>query len=169
MKKEVIRKIIIENTEFIGEIDLFKRNIEIDGKANYIICGIRRCGKSFLQYQQINKLLKQHISEYIYINFEDERFVELLRRYRQDIYYYKRKYEVDFYLPEDQLLIQVSYSIDSIETKEREINALSAAMKELHISQALILTYDEEDSIENEGTKIEVMPVWKWLLKGEKA
>ena len=416
MEKEILKKIVIENIELIKEIDLFRRNINIDNKANYIICGIRRCGKSFLQYQQIKSILKQNINEVIYINFEDERFVEfstsdfdkivecafeiyhkkpifffdeiqniehwekfarrladqayqifitgsnakmlgkevattlggryfikdvfplsfseflnfrkvkleknfslsrqrfdlkkhfefymhfggfpemlkyqnpreyltsifmkvfygdlvtrnhiqneqilkllikkiaesvnnetsinriknlikstgikignntvtdylnylfdaylifpllnytsgfteretkkkyyfidqgilnlfltdqdtkllenivfieLLRRYGQDIFYYKRKYEVDFYLPEEQMLIQVSYSIDNIETKEREIKALNAAMKELNISHALILTHDEEEIIENEGKKIKVIPVWKWLLKDE--
>ena len=31
--------------------------------------------------------------------------------------------------------------------------------------KALIITYDEEETIEKNGVTIEVTPVWKWLLK----
>jgi uncharacterized protein len=414
MKKEILKKIIVENIEFIQNISIIERDIKIDYNANYVFCGIRRCGKSFLQFQQINKILKQQTkSEFIYINFEDERFVEfkssdfdfilecafelyetkpilffdeiqniehwekfarrladqkykvyvtgsnakmlskeiattlggrylikevfplsfseflnfnkvkhgknveltkqrfkikkqfesymqfggfpellkyqnqreylssiymkvfygdliarnhiqneqvlkllikkmaesvnnetsinriknlikstgvkignntitdylnylfdaylifpllnhtsgfrereskkkyyfidqgilnlfitdqntklfeniiflhLYKKYKDKLFYFKRKYEVDFYIPDEKLLIQASYSISDIETKKRELNSLKAAMKELNINNATILTYDETDQLTDGNYNFEVIPLWFWLL-----
>ena len=62
-------------------------------------------------------------------------------------YFPKRKTEVDFYIPKEELLIQVSYSINDKETAKREIKALSSAIKELNITESYIITYDEESEI----------------------
>lgn len=39
-----------------------------------------------------------------------------------------------------------------------------AINKAFPIKKALIITYDEEETIESNGLEISVMPVWKWLL-----
>ena len=92
-------------------------------------------------------------------------FLHLFQRYKDKIYYFKRKTEVDFFIPNEQMLVQVSYSLSDIEIKQRELSALSAAMKELNIKQAAIITYDEESRIETENRTIRVIPIWKWLLQ----
>jgi uncharacterized protein len=61
-------------------------------------------------------------------------------------------------------LIQVSYSISQEETEDREVVALKKAMKELNLSKALILTYDEKKEIITDQGVIEVLPTWHWLL-----
>ncbi|MBI1836959.1 MAG: ATP-binding protein [Flavobacteriia bacterium] len=87
-----------------------------------------------------------------------------LRRKGLKSYFLKRKTEVDFYVPDEELLIQVSYSINDKETAKREIKALSSAMKELNIAEGYIITYDEESEIIiSEGT-IHVIPAWQWIL-----
>ncbi len=96
-------------------------------------------------------------------------FLHLLKL-DKEIYYYKTKnnLEVDFLLKEKQKiksLIQVCLTLKDFKTKDREINALVKAMQELKLEQGLILTQDEEEMIEVEGKKIEVMPVYKWLLE----
>jgi predicted AAA+ superfamily ATPase len=91
-------------------------------------------------------------------------FVELSRRYSEQIFYFKRKLEVDFYLPSEKLLIQVSYSIHDEETRKREVKALTKAMDELHIQSGTIITYDTEDLIQLNNKIINVIPAWKWLL-----
>ncbi|WP_028897234.1 ATP-binding protein [Prevotella sp. HUN102] len=94
----------------------------------------------------------------------------LFRKYGHDsdnerIFFYNNKVEVDFYIPEDGLAIQVSYSIiQTPETYEREVNALRKIPKVLACKRRLILTNDESDRIEDDFGIIEVMPVWKWLL-----
>ncbi|MCD4769922.1 MAG: ATP-binding protein [Bacteroidales bacterium] len=95
-------------------------------------------------------------------------FLHLFKKYKDQLYYFKRKLEVDFYIPEKQILIQVSYSVSDIETKQREIAALLAAMKELNIQNATIITYDEEETVEVEKNLIQFIPVWKWLLSKAK-
>jgi predicted AAA+ superfamily ATPase len=42
---------------------------------------------------------------------------------------------------------------------------MASAMKELELDKGLILTYDEDDEIEYKGLKVDVVPVWKWLLR----
>lgn len=92
-------------------------------------------------------------------------FLHLYKKYKDHLYYFKRKLEVDFYIAEEQLLFQVSYSLSNIETKQREIAALLAAMKELNIEKATIITYDEEETIKIDNKNIYIKPVWKYLLE----
>lgn len=89
-----------------------------------------------------------------------------LRRLGGTIYFLKRKLEVDFYVPEKEWLIQVSYSIKEKETFEREVKALHLSMKELNLQTGYIFTYDEEKTITTELGTVYVVPVWKWLLDG---
>jgi predicted AAA+ superfamily ATPase len=66
----------------------------------------------------------------------------------------------------DLLPIQVTYSLEDEQTKEREIAWLVEAMKMYWLKEGLILTYDEENEIHlKNDLKIKIMPVWKWLLK----
>lgn len=93
--------------------------------------------------------------------------IELLRRYGNDnVFYYKKNIEVDFYIPNDKLAIQVCYQLQqSDQTYERETRALLKFNAFLPGQQLLILTNSEEKIIENEDVIIHILPVWKWLLK----
>jgi predicted AAA+ superfamily ATPase len=71
---------------------------------------------------------------------------------------------VDFYIP-GSLLVQASYSIESHDTRERELNALLKAKKKFEADTLLIITFDGEETIEVNDTKIKVIPVWKWMLQ----
>ena len=95
----------------------------------------------------------------------------LFRKYGHDkdnerIFFYNDKVEVDFYIPEDKLAIQVSYSLTgSDSTYDREVDALKKIPNALECNRRIILTYDESDTITDEFGTIEVMPLWKWILK----
>ena len=93
-----------------------------------------------------------------------------LRRMNHEVYYYKttNNLEVDFVVKEkDRIkeLIQVSWDLYDVKTREREIKSLVTAMEELKLSKGLILTYDDEEEIDQGKKVIRVMPVWKWLLE----
>lgn len=96
--------------------------------------------------------------------------LQLFRIYGHDqdnerVYFYNSNVEVDFYVPEEELAIQVSYSISrDIDTWEREVGALQKLPKALACKRRIILTYDEQQIIEDEYGKIEVIPCWKWML-----
>ena len=96
----------------------------------------------------------------------------LCKKYNKDddaprLYYYNRNVEVDFFVPEEALALQVSYSIQDEETRKREVNALVALNKLSPLKKACIITYDEEETIECDSLSIEVVPIWKWLLMGQ--
>ena len=93
--------------------------------------------------------------------------MELLRRYglEEQVFFYNKNVEVDFYIPDAATAIQVSYNPKkSDETWERESTALIKLSKVLDCKRLIILTYELEENIELNGLNIEVIPVWKWLL-----
>lgn len=94
---------------------------------------------------------------------ENQIYIELRRR-GETPFFLKRKTEVDFYMPDKGILIQVSYSIKNTETADREVKGLRAAMKEFGIAQGLIITFDETQEIEVQEGLIKVIPAWQWLL-----
>lgn len=102
---------------------------------------------------------------------ENTAALALFRRYGLDadnerIFFYNDKVEVDFYIPEEELAIQVSYSIaQSPGTFAREVDALKKLPRVLPCRRRLILTNDEEDTIADTAGHIEVIPMWKWLLE----
>lgn len=96
--------------------------------------------------------------------------IALFRKYGHDsenerVFFYNDKVEVDFYVPEDALAIQVSYSVSqSSSTYEREVSALRKLPNVLECRKRLILTNDESGTVEDEFGTIDIIPVWKWLL-----
>ena len=93
--------------------------------------------------------------------------MEILRRYglEEQVFFYNKNVEVDFYIPDAATAIQVSYNPKkSDETWERESTALIKLSKVLDCKRLIILTYELEENIELKGLNIEVIPVWKWLL-----
>lgn len=94
--------------------------------------------------------------------------IELLRRYGHDsqVFFYNHNIEVDFYIPDAELAIQVSYNPHSEDnTWQRETTALIKLDKAIPCKKMLILSYEEESTVEIDGKIIEVMPVWKWLIE----
>jgi predicted AAA+ superfamily ATPase len=90
--------------------------------------------------------------------------IQLRRLYGKEVYFYHNGVEVDFYVPELQLAVQACYSLNDVETRKREINAILQSAKRLPIKRMIIITRDEENTITENGTAIEVIPIWKWLL-----
>lgn len=93
--------------------------------------------------------------------------VTLLRRYGidQNVFFYNHNIEIDFFVPEEGLAIQVSYDISKLtETFDRETKAFVNLSKFLDVRKYLIITYSNEDHIVIEGIKIDIVPYWKWAL-----
>ena len=81
------------------------------------------------------------------------------------LYYYNQNIEVDFYVPDEGLAIQASFSLEDMDTRKRDVAALIALNKVFPIRKTIIITYDEEEIIEEDGITIEVIPIWKWLTE----
>jgi predicted AAA+ superfamily ATPase len=91
--------------------------------------------------------------------------VRLKQKFGNQLYYLKKQTEVDFYIPDNKTLIQVSYNISDIMTEKREISALLKLSKLVEVERFMIITRDQEKRIETNGIVIDVIPVWKWLLQ----
>lgn len=95
--------------------------------------------------------------------------LHLFRKYGHDadnerVFFYNDKFEVDFYIPEDEQAIQVCYSLRDEETLKREVGALMKLPKHLECCRRMILTFDEETTFTDQYGTIEVIPCWKWML-----
>jgi len=83
-----------------------------------------------------------------------------LRRTYKEIYYFKENQEVDFFVPESRILINVSFKIDSQKTFDREISALNEVMEKYKVNKCFLITSNEEKESDN----IKIIPLWKFLL-----
>lgn len=93
--------------------------------------------------------------------------INLLRRYGKEdaVFFYNKGVEVDFYIPETATAIQVCYNLDNSDgTFDREVTALLKLTKVLECRKLMIITYTDERILEIDNKKIEIIPVWKWLL-----
>jgi predicted AAA+ superfamily ATPase len=112
--------------------------------------------------------------------FEQAVYLELRRRYPLlrggGISYYltegkgRERREVDFVLGDParrlpQALFQVCASLKEPATREREITALSAAMEELGLKTARVITLYEREKIKTRAGRIDVVPAWEWFLE----
>jgi predicted AAA+ superfamily ATPase len=93
--------------------------------------------------------------------------LELHKKYGNNLFYYNKNIEVDFCVPDDGLLVQVSYDMKTDETRKREFGALVKAAKFFKAKKLLVITYNQEEETEYEDTKISVIPVWKFLIDNE--
>ncbi len=92
-----------------------------------------------------------------------------LRCVTPDIWYCKTKggMEVDFLAQlqeRSRMLVQVCESMAEPQTRKRELAALTEAMAEYGLKSGTVVTRNEEDQINVGAGKIEVMPVWRFLL-----
>ena len=92
----------------------------------------------------------------------------LYRRSGGKLYYLKSKnVDADFYLSEEDAVVQVAYSIKESAAYDRETSSLVKYAHGGHVGAKLfIVTYEEEQALEIEGCHIEVIPLWKFLLQG---
>ncbi len=116
-----------------------------------------------------NGILKLLARDPASAQFENAIALALLRRYGTDerVFFYEddRGTDVDFYIPEEETAIQACLRLDASDaTSTRETAALLKLGNRLDCRRLLILTLEEERTIEDKGRKIEVMPLWKWLL-----
>ena len=85
---------------------------------------------------------------------------------KDSVYFYNSGVEVDFYVPQIETAVQVCYCMNDAEgTFERETKALLKLQSRLSCRRNVIVTYEDEDTLEIDGVTIEVIPAWKFLLE----
>lgn len=90
-----------------------------------------------------------------------------LRRYNYEIHYSSKIQECDFILSDNGkpiLAVQACYQMTDAKTREREIAGLCEAMKTHQLTEGLIVTWQESETIKVPEGLIQVRPAWEWLL-----
>ncbi len=73
--------------------------------------------------------------------------------------------DIDFYVPERGLAVQVAYSL-SESARAREIGGLAKLARiDGSVKRLLVVTKEEEGEVSEGDVRIEVKPVWKFLLQ----
>lgn len=75
MNHDILKEIIFDQHEIIRKFKIVEREYSFDIKADYVLVGLRRAGKSTMLYKIVQDLVATGVdwNQIIYINFEDER------------------------------------------------------------------------------------------------
>ena len=143
----------------------------------YLLFSIPRFSYSYNQQQVNPKKIYSIDNGFSYSNsvsfskdkgkmLENVVFLQLRRRCKE-IFYFQEKNECDFVIKEKDKIttaIQVCFEFHE-ENKMRELNGLVAALQKFNIKEGYILTYNQSDSFLIDSKKIQVKPVWEWMLE----
>jgi hypothetical protein len=94
-------------------------------------------------------------------------FLELIKSGKK-VFYYSNNYECDFLVTENEKIveaIQVCFDVSDADTKQREETSLLNICREFKLKRGLILTMYDEEEYTSGGITIEIMPVYKYVLK----
>ncbi len=142
-------------------------------RQSFLIFAIRNYFSKFVEkettpkyYFNDNGLLN------LFLNKEEPKLLEnivainLWNKYKDNVYYLKgQNIDADFFVEETGEVIQVAYSVSNI-SNDRETRTLVEASKTIKESKRfIIITYKEEKEMTIDGVRIEVIPLWKWLIK----
>ena len=108
----------------------------------------------------------------LFLNKEEAKLLEnlvainLWNKYKDNVYYLKgENLDADFFVEETGAVIQVAYSAKNI-SNDRETKTLVDAAKSLkEAKRFIVITYEEENELTVDGLKIEIIPIWKWLIR----
>jgi predicted AAA+ superfamily ATPase len=145
----------LEDAYALFSVPIFRNSVQEEQRKPRKIYAIDNGFKTLL-----NTSLSSDLSKL----YENVVFLQL-RRHHREVYYYKEVQEVDFYVPGTQArLVNVSVNIEGTKTYDREINGLLEAMKYMKLDRAELVTQHRHEQIEIEGKRIDIVPLWRWLL-----
>lgn len=143
-----------------------------------ILYTLRKYSKSYKEIEQTipkiyfvdNGLMIINGIESLSRFMENAVFIELIRRTftpNSNLFYFSfNQKEIDFVLKKGEMhLIQVCYDIEDFNVRERELNALVKASKELKCNKLFVITWNYENVEKYKNRKIRFIPLWKWLLE----
>lgn len=145
-------------------------------KEAYLIFDIENAVVKFVEretnpkyYFSDNGLLNLFLFDRDTALLENEVAVALHEAHGDDLHYLKSSkhgIDVDFYLPDARCAIQVAHSIAGPARRREVENLVKLYRLDPAVERLLIVTRDEEEMIEQDEFAIEVLPAWKFLLRG---
>jgi predicted AAA+ superfamily ATPase len=99
-------------------------------------------------------------------------YLELRRRGWEVSYFRTRQgWEIDFVAVRKterrrrRTLLQVAYTVKGKEARERELRGLPETARHLRADQVTVVTFNDEETLDLAGVRVEVVPAWKWLIE----
>ena len=101
--------------------------------------------------------------------FENMIGLEILKS-GKELMYFKNNLECDFIIKDRNILtpVQVSYTVQNSETKQRELKGLILACEYLNLKKGTIITFEEEEYLKVNEVEIEIIPAYKFMLEIDK-
>jgi uncharacterized protein len=90
-----------------------------------------------------------------------------LKMQGQEIYFHKDRKECDFVIRKNNQIIkaiQVTSNLIDEKVRNREIDGLFEAMETYGLKEGFIITENEQTTLDVKKFKINIIPIWKWLL-----
>jgi len=147
----------LEDTYLLFQLRAFDysaaRQLRLPRKSYFIDNGLVRA-VGFMFSEETGRLLENLV------------FLELMRR-GHELFYHSGKQECDFLVRQKGKItqaIQVCHTLDSPETRTREVGGLVEAMTTYQLKEGLILTNYQEETLKLPNGTIHLMPAWKWTL-----
>ena len=92
-------------------------------------------------------------------------YIELYRKFGENIFFLKNWSETDFILnKEEKIVFQVCYDLTK-QNYDREIKWCLDWMNKLKINNSFLITFEQEEKIEVDWKIIYVIPFYKWILE----
>lgn len=143
-------------------------------QSSYLVFAVRNYFSKFVDkestpkyYFSDNGLLNLFLSEGESRLLENLVALTLHKLYGDDLYFLRsQNLDVNFFVAGTGTAYQVAWSASG-SAASRETASLAACARSMEEAKRfVILTHDEEDTLAQDGIRIELVPVWKWLLDG---
>ena len=143
-------------------------------KEAYLLFGLKNYYAKFVQRESNSKyyFVDNGILNLFYLDHQSALLENLVaiylhNKYQDDVYYLKSEktgIDIDFFVPDDDMAIQVAWTING-SAYEREVsNLVNFVKKENSAKKLVIVTRAEEKEITVEDVKISIVPLAKFLL-----
>lgn len=155
MQHNIIKRVILDMRQVIKEAQIIDRDYSFEEKANYILVGVRRSGKSTLLYKRVKDLIASGTEwdQICYINFEDDRLMEFSSKDFDDVIESAREFT-------NQKIYYFFDEIQNVNGWERFARRLADHHERVYItgSNARMLSSEMEERLGGRYIPVMIMP-----------
>ena len=140
----------------------------------YLIFPLRNAVAKFVEregnpkyYFTDNGLLNLFLTKKEPVLLQNEVAVAMFDAFGENLHYLsspKNGIDIDFYVPDKGLAVQVAYSLSESANPREVGNLVKLVRIDGDVRRPVIVTKEEEGTIESGGVEIEVIPAWKFLI-----
>ena len=155
MRHEIIKRVILDLRQVIKNAEIIDRDYHFEERANYILVGVRRSGKSTMLYKKARDLISSGVdwNQICYVNFEDDRLMEFTNRDFDDIIESAHEFT-------DKKIYYFFDEIQNIDGWERFARRLADHKEQVYItgSNAKMLSSEMEERLGGRYISMMIMP-----------